>query len=127
MSDLQKPLPDEVNIEEIMQKIRQQILAKKASTSADGEPVVQIGGRRFSPEFYDHLYQAGLSYDKIFVQVHVSKNSIPILGPIVEKIRQKIHELVVYYVNQVAANQIRVNHHLLRALSILNEELDKDD
>jgi len=33
--------------------------------------------------------------------------------------------LVLFYVNQMAAKQINVNHHLLRAVNILAEEIEK--
>lgn len=38
-----------------------------------------------------------------------------------------LHNLVLFYVNQVAAEQIRVNRHLLRALSVLAQDLEPAD
>ena len=113
----------EVNIEEIMQTIRKQILAKKGATGQ--QPLIQIEGKHLPPDFYEHLYQAGLAYDQLQVPLNVSQRTIPIIGPILQAIRGKIHELVLFYVNQLAANQIRVNTHLLQALSILSQELEK--
>lgn len=116
---------DDVNIEEIMQEIRKQLLAKRAKLSPDGIPIVQIEGKRLSPEFYEHLYGAGMNHDQIQAHMLVSRISLPIIGPLIQKMRRTVHQLVLFYVNQVAANQIRVNHHLLRALSILAEDLEK--
>lgn len=116
---------DEVNIEEIMQKIRAQILAKKAKTAGNDMPIVQVQGRRLPAEFYEHLYEAGLTYDQTQTQVYLSHSRVPIVGPLLQWVRRKVHELVVFYVNQVAANQIRVNTHLLQAISILSEELER--
>jgi hypothetical protein len=70
-----------VNIEAIMQEIRQQILAKQGSI-AKGTSVVPTGGERFSPEFYEHLYHAALAYNQTEVKIHVTPISIPIIGPI---------------------------------------------
>ena len=113
----------EVNIEEIMQTIRKQILAQKTATGQP--PIIQIEGKRLPPDFYEHLYQAGMAYDQLQVPLYVSQRPIPLIGPFLQAIRAKIHELVLFYVNQVAANQIRVNTHLLQALSILSQELEK--
>ncbi|HSM56035.1 MAG TPA: hypothetical protein VK879_07775 [Candidatus Sulfomarinibacteraceae bacterium] len=115
---------EEVDIEAIMQQIREQILARKEASAAGGALPLKISGKRFPPEFYEHIYQAGLAYDQVQVNMYVSKSSIPVLGPAVEWLRGKLHELVLYYVNQLAAKQITYNTHLLRAVSILAEELE---
>ena len=115
----------EVNIEEIMQQIRQQILAKRLATAPDGRSPIRIAGKHLPADFYEHLYQAGLVYDQIQVPVNVSRIAVPVIGPLLQTIRHKLHELVIFYVNQLAANQIQMNHHLLQALNILAEELEK--
>lgn len=109
-----------------MQQIREQVLAKRAALSPDERPALPMHGKRLPPEFYEHLYQAGLAYDQIEVKLQVSRSSIPVVGPLVQWLRGKIHELVLFYVNQVAAQQIAVNTHLLQALSILGEELEQE-
>lgn len=118
--------PEPVNIEEIMQQIRQQILAKKDAVRAVGAPVVTLTGERFSPEFYEHLYQANLIYDQIGVKLFVTKSQLPIIGPLVEKIRYKLHELVLFYVNKMAAEQIQFNTHILQAVNLLAQQLEKE-
>lgn len=124
MAEEKETQVDEVNIEEIMQQIREQILARKEATAPGSAMPLKISGKRFPPEFYEHLYQAGLAYDQLQLDVYVSKSSVPVLGPAVEWLRGKLHELVLYYVNQLAAKQIAYNTHLLRAVSILAEELE---
>ena len=114
----------EINVEEIMQQIRAEILAQRAA-QAGRSPIVSAGGRRFSPEFYEHLYQAGLAYDQIKPQIFVRKATTPLIGPLLTWIRQKVHQLVFFYVNQLAAEQIKVNTHLLRALDLLSQELEQ--
>ena len=49
----------------------------------------------------------------------------PIIGPFLHRFRQMIHEVVVFYVNKLASQQIEINKHLLRAVSILGEEIEK--
>ncbi len=115
-----------VNIEEIMQEIRQQILAKKDVIRAEGAPVVAISGKRLSPDFYEHLYQANLVYDQMGVKMLVTKVNIPLIGPLLEKLRGKLHELVLFYVNKLAAEQIQFNTHILQAVNLLAQEMEKE-
>jgi hypothetical protein len=114
-----------VNVEEIMQRIREQIVARKTAASPDGEPIVKLLGKHLPPEFYEHLYHAGLLYNQIDVQVHLTPTTTPLVGPLLHRLRQMIHEVVVFYVNKSARQQMEMNKHLLRALSILGEEIEK--
>jgi len=122
---------EEVNIEEIMQQIRQQIMAKRAAVGvgaggrAGAAPFVT--GKRYPPEFYEHLYQARLALDEVAVPVFVSKSGVPIIGGLLVWLRTKIHELVVYYVNLSAARQASATEHLLQALSLVGQEAPADD
>ena len=120
--DKNKP---EVDIETIMRDVRAEVLAKKSARIQNSPMASGVGGRRFPPEFYDHLYQAGLTFDVSTVELHVTRIPIPIIGSIVEKLRQKFHELVLFYVNKLAADQAEVNENLLSAMSILSQELEQ--
>ena len=123
-----KPDPNDtsnVDIEAIMRDVRAELLAKKSARIQNSPLAAGVGGRRFPPAFYDHLYQAGLIFDVSTVELHVTKNTIPIIGPIIEKFRQKFHELVLFYVNKLATEQAEVNENLLSALSILSQELEQ--
>jgi hypothetical protein len=113
-----------VDIEAIMREVRAEVLAKKSARIQNSPLSGGVGGRRFPPAFYDHLYQAGLTFDVSTVELHVTKIPIPIIGPLVEKLRQKFHELVLFYVNKLAAEQAQVNEHLLSAISVLGQELE---
>ena len=121
----------EVNVEEIMQQIRQQIIARRAAvgpgsggpTAAAGDIVVT--GKRLSPEFYEQLYQARLALDEYQLPVFVSKSDVPIIGGLIVWLRTKFHELVLYYVNQSAARQVSAHEHMLRALSLIGQELEE--
>jgi hypothetical protein len=48
----------------------------------------------------------------------------PLVGPLLERLRRTVHQLVLFYVNQVAAQQREVNAHLLQALSLLAKEME---
>ncbi|MCA9874947.1 MAG: hypothetical protein KC441_14860 [Anaerolineales bacterium] len=127
---LEETIPDDedqqVNIEAIMQEIRQKILTDQTVRMPDGQPLVAIGGKRLPPEFYEHLYYAGLAYNRVGVKMNVTRVNVPIIGSLIEMLRRKLHELVLYYVNQIATQQVEVNYHLLRAVSILSQELEEE-
>lgn len=123
----EESLPAEINIEEIMQEIRRQILAQEA---ADGDREVVLGlllsGRRLSPDFYEHLYQTGLAINDMHIRLHVTRSNIPLLGPLIDRFRQAIHQVVLFYVHKLVERQAEVNRHFLRTISALCEELERE-
>ena len=120
----QNSTPD-IDIETIMRDVRAEVLAKKSARIQNSPLAAGVGGRRFPAEFYDHLYQAGMIFDVSTVELEVTRIPIPIIGPIIERLRQKFHELVLFYVNRLAAEQAEVNENLLSAISILSQELEQ--
>jgi len=121
MNETEENEKDVVNIEEIMQEIRRQILSKKRV----GKPTLPVSGERLPPEFYEQLYQASLLQGELGVKLFVSRSEVPLFGPLIDKLRGKLHELVLYYVNQSVAQQAQINDHLLRAITLLSQELDE--
>lgn len=117
---------EEINIEAIMQEIRQQIIAKKDQLQPETAPV-SVSGKRFSPEFYEHLYQATLVHDQIGVRMHVTKVNVPLIGGLLEMVRTKLHELVLFYVNKMAAEQIQFNTHMLQAVNLMAQQMEQED
>jgi hypothetical protein len=112
-----------VNIEAIMQSIRGYVLEEEPTFSA-GEPGTKLLGKLLPPEFYEHLHLASRTYDQIYTQLDLGPANVPVLGGIFQTVRRKLHELVLFYVNQMAAKQINVNQHLLRAVNILAGEIE---
>lgn len=116
----------EINIEEIMSAIRQKIVSERASTPHSPSISLRSTGKRLPAQYYEHLYQAGISYNQIDVDLLVTPNRIPFIGPLLQWVRTKLHEVILFYVNRLAANQIQVNTQLLQALNVLGEQLEKE-
>ena len=114
-----------VNVEEIMRVIREQIIARKTAESPDGKPIVRLSGKHLPPEFYEHLYQATLEHDQLEVQLYLTPTTIPIIGPVLHRLRQVVHKAVILYVNKLALQQMKVNRELLHIISLLGEEAEK--
>jgi hypothetical protein len=121
---MSEDIQDPINIEEIMQQIRREILESQALLGKDGQPLVSVEGETLPPEFYEHLYHAGMSYNQIGVKMLVTPVNIPLVGSIVEKLRIKVHQLVLFYVNQIADQQIEFNTHILQAVNTLAEHVE---
>lgn len=120
MENLEASESKEINIEEIMQEIRQEILRKKRIGKRD----VPVGGKRLSSNFYEQLYLAELMQAEMGVKLLVTKSKIPVIGGLIDRFRTKIHELVLFYVNQAVAQQADINDHLIEAIALLSTELE---
>ncbi len=117
--------PD-INIEEIMLAIRQKIVSERASAPDSPAIPLRLAGKRLPADYYEHLYQAGISYNQIDIDLMVSPSRVPLIGPLLQWIRTKLHEVALFYVNRLAANQIQVNTQLLQALNVLGDHLEKE-
>lgn len=120
----QNTLDQQVDVELIMQEIRQQILARRAATGASLNPGVIVTGKRYPAEFYEHLYQAQLALDEYQVPVLVTKSTVPVFGGLIDWMRTKLHELISFYVNQGVVRQANASNHLLQALSLVGQEME---
>lgn len=108
--------PDEtVDIENVMQEVRRQILERQLP----GQLQLPEAADSLPPEYYEHLFRAGLAQSRMEVEMLVTPSAAPLIGPLIDRLRVKIHELVVFYINRFADNQAKVNNHMLQALSVL--------
>lgn len=111
-------LPAEaVDIENVMQEVRRQILERQLP----GQIQLPRSATSLPPEYYEHLFRAGLAQSRLDVELLVTRSSAPLIGPLIDRLRVKVHELVVFYINMFSANQARVNKHMLEALSVLGQ------
>lgn len=109
---------DTVNIEHVMQEVRREILDRKLPGQVRLPPA-SSGSQ--PPEYYEELFRAALAQSRVEIDLLVTPTRVPIIGPIVDFLRSKFHELVVFYINRSAMNQAKVNNHILAALSILGQ------
>ncbi|MBI3957701.1 MAG: hypothetical protein HY328_02740 [Chloroflexi bacterium] len=117
----------EVNVEEIMGRIRERIRQRRGQAQAqgldydrlvDGGAGRDVAGRRLSVDFYYDLYQARQSAETIWVSLSVvGQRSPAFLGSAVSRVRRAAHELVLYYVNMLAGRQAVFNRSAVSAVS----------
>jgi len=115
----------EIDVEDIMRQIRAHI-AKRQGQMAGSMPPPPHNGR-LSDEVYNELHQANASFDKTYVSVYLTPAHVPLAGGLWQRLRQAAHNLVIFYVNRLAAAQIGFNHHIVRVLNELVRILDEDD
>lgn len=125
MGDKAAQPDDAVDIESVMRQVRAEVLAKRAGRTAI-TPIGPATGRgRLSPEFYEELLQAELAFNASGLLLDITEVRLPLLAPLIQKLRRKFHELVLFYVNKRAAEQATFNRHLLNALQLLSQELER--
>jgi hypothetical protein len=116
----------EIDVEEIMRKIKAHI-AQRRLMEEGGQAVTPHLQGRFAQALYDELSEAIQEKDKAYATLQVTRSPLPVVGWIVDTLRRKVHELVVFYINQGAARQIAFNDHIVRAFSALIEELEHSE
>ncbi len=120
----------EINVAEIMEEIRRNIRQRQseardrkvafafptfdATVTPDAEPTQEM-----ERVLHHHLSQANLHYDKIGVALQFMPRPVPLIGRLWTAFRREAHNLVIFYVNTLAARQITFNDHVLRALNAL--------
>jgi hypothetical protein len=115
----------DIDIEEIMQQIRAEIRGRRVGRLVEQGAIVAGDNLRLPPEFYEHLYQAEEAQQQVLGQLRLSPGGPFLIGPMLQWLRRKFHELVLFYVNESAARQIEVNRHLLQAIILLSREVER--
>ncbi len=109
-----------VDIEAIMAGIRLQIQEKRHDSTAG---TLSAYDGPLPAAFYEAMAKADQANAQLQPKMMLTDSSIPIIGPLLERLRHNFHELVLFYVNQLASNQIVFNTHLIRALTLLGEDV----
>lgn len=125
--------PD-LDTEAIMQEIRARLRARRAEARARGLDWEAYADGLYpvspdavlSRDLYEAVRHAGLGYDKILVEMALTETRLPLVGGLAHRLRAALHELVLFYVNRLAARQVRVNEQAARALALLVRDLEAE-
>jgi hypothetical protein len=112
--------PPSVNIEAIMQDVREEILSR----TLPGQARQMATTRTLAPDFYEHLYRAGLAQSELVVKPPIITSTTPLVGALLDRFRRQFHQLVSYYFDHIALQQREINHHILQALRTLDQADD---
>ena len=74
-------------------------------------------------ELISALSQATEYYDQLYVPLDIIDSSIPLLT----RMKQSVHQLVLFYVNKLGEKQTRVNDRILRVINpLVNKQLQQE-
>lgn len=121
----------EIDAEAIMRRIRENLRSRREEAEARGLDVNSLvggeGSGRFSPALYRSIRQVSVSASRMGVSLSVSdEGGVPILSSLARPFRALFHQLVVFYVNQLAMQQNHQNRQLVRVLKELMQELERE-
>lgn len=125
------PTP-EIETDAIMREIQARIQQRRAQAEAQGLDFDALAEGRYTPdqptrftaELYYELRRLSLSGEQIGVGLSLTSSRLPVIGPLVQRVRLGLHQLVIYYVNMLARQQARVNAYEARAWSVLMTDLE---
>lgn len=115
-------MPDEtpVNAQEIMMQIEQQIWAEKDDPDAEWLPQLDPGLRA-------HLVRLRELAASLQVQPVVQPSSFPLFGKLVAWWRTQIHQLVLFYINELIRQQVQFEQAVARSIIYLAQNLASEN
>jgi hypothetical protein len=115
-------MPDEtsVNTQEIMMQIEQQIGAKKDDLDADWLLELDPGLRA-------HLVRLRELAGSLQVQPIVQHSPLPLFGRLITWWRTQIHQLVLFYINDLIRQQVHFEQAVTRTLIYLAQHLASEN
>ena len=125
---------ESLDTEAIMQEIRGRLRTRREEARArgldweayaDGLYPIPLDAV-FSRELYEAARHLALEHDKVSVEVALTETRLPLIGVLAQRVRAALHELVLFYVNRLAARQTRVNYQASRAMTILVRDLEAE-
>lgn len=122
----------EINVEEIMERIRARIRERRRKAEAEGLDYDKLideatlgESKLFTPDLLYELRQLCMNADAIGVSVSMRDRHLPLFNPLFFRLEKLLHRLAVKYVNMLAGRQITLNRstaHLLMAMTRALEE-----
>lgn len=121
-----------LDTEAIMREIRARIQQRRAQAEAQGLDFDALAAGRFTPDrptrfnadLYYELRRLNLSGEQIGVGLSLTSSRWPLIGSLIQRVRLALHQVVIYYVNMLAQQQVRVNTYNARAWSVLMADLE---
>ncbi|MBC7227605.1 MAG: hypothetical protein H5T61_10280 [Thermoflexales bacterium] len=119
----------EIDPVQIMAQIRERIQRRREELGYPRQTFPTFGaaaypgkpeGEEYDPDLYYYLRQANEHYYQLNVEmilVSSPRSRIPVIGPLLDRIRREAHNLVLFYVNKLTQRQVTVNRYLVSTLN----------
>lgn len=123
----------EINVEEIMERVRARIRERRAQASAQGleyDALVDARTPRVATDQSDtdlsyDLRQLQTGADAILVSLAMHDRQLPLFNSIFYRLENLLHRLVVKYVNQTAGRQVVYNTAAANVITVLVQRLEQ--
>lgn len=125
--------PD-IDVEQIMTQIRDNIKKRRIEAEARGLDFDALAqgryrqyvGERFSGEVYEALYDAQMAVDKNMTSLMVTTRPLPVISSLIRRIRESMHNLVIFYVNRAAQRQAGFNSLITKSVAQLLNAMERE-
>lgn len=125
---------DVLDTEAIMQEIRARLRARREEARARGLDWQAYADGLYplppeavlSRDLHEAVRHLSLEFDRVTVEMVLTETRLPLIGGLVQRVRGALHELVLFYVNRLAARQTRVNYQASRAMTMLVRDLEAE-
>lgn len=125
----------EVNVEEIMGRIRERIRQRRAQAADQGleydkltdQEELDAPSERLGVDLYFDLHQLRENADGILVSLAMRDRQFPLFNSVLYRLEKLLHRLVIKYVNMMAGRQVVFNQAAARILHRIARALDEDD
>jgi len=129
----------EIDVDEIMQQIRERIHQRYKTLEYSSRVFPTFGAAAYPGEPEDGDFDADLYYhlrkvNDVYTQIGVDlilapspATRIPILGCLWKRIRRGAHNLVLFYIGKLTEKQVTVNRHLVSTLNRMAVQLQAQE
>ncbi len=122
----------EINVEEIMNRIRERIRHRHSQAEVKGvnydhltdEQALRASSTGLSADLYYELNELRATAESLGASVAMRDRRIPILNPLLYRVESLLHRLVVKYVNMLAGRQVAFNRTSANALEEIARALE---
>lgn len=121
----------EIDPEEIMASIRRRVAQRRQEAGYDEKRFPTYGGMGYpgepsdmpyDPQLHHALREANEQFARFDMGVNLASSPatrMPVIGRLWARIRQEVHNLVIFYVNRAVRHQVGVNRALVQTVNHL--------
>jgi len=124
----------DLDVDAVMDELDARIRTRRAEAQARGLDFEAYAGGLYprpqgailSSTLYEAVHTLDAGCARLDVEIALAERPLPIIGGLLHRLRASLHELVLFYVNRLAAQQVQVNKQTTRALLALVRDLEAE-
>jgi hypothetical protein len=124
----------DVDVEGVVQEVHARLRTRREQAEARGLDYDSYADGRYplplnavvSRDVYYALRRVQMACDKVNVEMMLTETRLPVVGGVVHRIRRVLHQLVLFYVQRLAARQTSFNQQTSLALTAIVREMEAE-